>query len=170
LNPQRFIEKCYRKWEKFSVLFYLSHPMKCHSKRDRLFHHFQDHLDGFGPQYIFNQSFRLCSSASHLCSHRKFYFFFAGNFCGLPGKYLNLPVGLWQKVGKSNLKRLDPHPHHKLLIHQCITLCIYESAIFVQWRTSYLCSVIVTNILSKHRKISANLLISLARWHQSAGK
>jgi hypothetical protein len=28
-------------------------------------------------------------------------FFFAGNFCGLPGKYLNLPVGLWQKVGKS---------------------------------------------------------------------
>jgi hypothetical protein len=29
-------------------------------------------------------------------------FFFAGNFCGLPGKYLNLPVGLWQKVGKSN--------------------------------------------------------------------
>jgi hypothetical protein len=33
-----------------------------------------------------------------------FIFFFARNFCGLPGKYLNLPVGLWQKVGKSNTR------------------------------------------------------------------
>jgi hypothetical protein len=30
------------------------------------------------------------------------FFFFAGNFCKLPGKYLNLPVGIWQKVGKSS--------------------------------------------------------------------